>query len=105
MPDAVRIGRATGSSGVAPRHNPDNLAPHSYCPRSFPWRRIAPAGHQPRNVMHGAWAAVRVTGDCHGSASKVARGSAEPGGETMPAVYARKSLRVASACRAPDAIA
>ena len=105
MPDVIRIGRAMGSSGVAPRHDLDNFAPHSYCLRWFPWRRIAPASHQPRNVIPGEWTAVRVTADCHCSASKVAGVSAEPGGERMPAIYARKSLRVASACRVPEAIA
>ena len=66
MPDVVRIGRAMGSFGVAPRHDLDNLTPpHSYCLRWFPWRRIAPASHQPRNVIHGEWTDVRVTADCH----------------------------------------
>jgi hypothetical protein len=102
MPDVVRVGRAMGGSGVAPRHDSDTFAPRSYCLRWSPWRRTAPARHQPRNVIHGEWAAVRVTADCHGSASKVAGVSAGPGGERMPAVYARKSLRVASACRVPE---
>lgn len=106
MPDVVRIGRAMGSFGVAPRHDLDNLTPpHSYCLRWFPWRRIAPASHQPRNVIHGEWTEVRVTADGHRGASKVAAVSAEPGGERMTAVYARKSLRVASARRVPEAIA
>jgi hypothetical protein len=105
MPDVVRIGRAMGGSGAAPRHDLDTFAPHSYCLRWFPWRRIAPARHQPRNVIQGEWAAVRVTADCHGSARKVAGVSAGPGGARMPAAYARKSLRVASACRVPEAIA
>jgi hypothetical protein len=106
MPDVVRIGRAMGSFGVAPRHDLDNLTPpHSYCLRWFPWRRIAPASHQPRNVIHGEWTEVRVTADCHRGASKVAGVSAGPGGERMTAVYARKSLRVASARRVPEAIA
>jgi hypothetical protein len=43
-----------------------------------------------------------ITAGCHGNASKVAGVSAGPGGERMPAVYARKSLRVASACRVPE---
>jgi hypothetical protein len=102
---SFRVGRAMGSSGVAPRHDPDNFAPHSYRLRWFPRRRIAPVSHQPRNVIRGGWAAVRVTAGCHGGASKVAGVSAGPGGARMPAVYARKGLRVASACRAPEAIA
>ena len=79
-----------GSSGLAPRHDLDHLPPHSYCPRSFPWRRIAPASRRPRNVIHGEWTEVRVTADCHRSASKVAGVPAGPGGERMTAVYARK---------------
>jgi len=56
---SFRVGRAMGSSGVAPRHDPDNFAPHSYRLRWFPRRRIAPVSHQPRNVIRGGWAAVR----------------------------------------------
>jgi hypothetical protein len=96
---ATRIGtgRAIGSSGRAPRHDLGHFAPHSYCPRSFPRRRIVPVSRRPRNVIPGEWAAVRVTAGCHGSASTVAGVPAGPGGERMPTVYARKSPRAASA--------
>jgi hypothetical protein len=68
MPDVVRIGRAMGSSGVAPREalawhratTPTTSPPHSYCLRWFPWRRIAPASRRPRNVIPGEWTEVRV---------------------------------------------
>ena len=95
-------GRLWRGTGPRPRH----LRPRTVTPsRWFPWRRTAPARHQPRNAIHGEWAAVRVTADCHGSANKVTGVSAGPGGERMPAIYARKSLRVASARRVPEAIA
>ena len=51
---------AYGSSSLAPRHDLDHFAPHSYCPRSFPRRRIAPVSRRPRNVIPGEWTAVRV---------------------------------------------
>ena len=79
--------------------------PHSYCPGSFPRRRIAPVSRRPRNVIPGEWTAVRVTAGCHRSASKVAGVPAGPGGKRKPASYARKGLRVLSARRVPEAIA
>ena len=104
MPKAL-VSAACGSSGLAPRHDFDHFAPHSYCPRSFPRRRIAPVSRRPRNVIPGEWTAVRVTADCHRGASKVAEVPAGPGGERKPASYARKGLRVLSARRVPEAIA
>ena len=60
MPDVVRIGRAMGSSGVAPRHDPDNFAPAQLLPWVVPRRRIAPVSRRPRNVIPGEWTEVRV---------------------------------------------
>jgi hypothetical protein len=34
--------------------------PHSYCPGSFPWRRIVPVSRRPRNVIPGGWTVVHV---------------------------------------------
>ena len=97
------LGRAMGSSGVAPRHELDNFGLARLPPQAVPWRRIAPAGHQPRNVIPGEWTEVRVTAGCHRSASKVAGVPTGPGGERKPASYARKGRAFCqlAECRKP----